>query len=269
MITIDQTKCTACESCVKDCMVHVLERGEGGAIRVNPRLEPYCLKCQHCFAVCPVGAIAIGEARPENAASLGALPSPETMMNLLRQRRSVRQWAAGEVDAALWEKLAAVTKYLPTGCNDHRLHFAFVRTRAEMDVFRAGVRKMITALERFKILSLLYPGFRPVFRDVVAGKDIIFRDAPAMIVVSTPKNAPCKEADPWIAATSLAALAESLGLGTCWCGFGSHALSASVSLKRRLALPKGHRIGAVLLVGRPGVVYARTTCPCPPPVVML
>lgn len=261
MITIDSTRCCACGACARDCIVKIITCDAGGRPSVDAKLAPYCLKCQHCFAVCPNGAIAMDGRSPDSAAPMGPVPTEETMMNLVRQRRSVRQWRREDVSSDQWKTLAAASKWCPTGCNDHRLHFAFVKTRAEMDGFRMGVAKMIRALERFRILTVLYPRFRSVFQAVLDGEDVIFRDAPGMIVISTPKNAPCREADPWIAGTTLGLLAESMGLGTCWCGFGVHTLQASSALRKRLGVPKGYRLASVLLVGHPAVTYARATSP--------
>ena len=52
MIHIDKSKCTACGACVRDCVVHVLTKGEDGFPVFRKENERFCLNCQHCLAVC-------------------------------------------------------------------------------------------------------------------------------------------------------------------------------------------------------------------------
>jgi nitroreductase len=96
------------------------------------------------------------------------------------------------------------------------------------------------------------------------GKDLIYQNAPHMIVAATPRNAPCKEADPWIALSYFDLYAQSLGAGTCWCGFACYIFKWHRAMRRRLKIPKVYKIGAVILFGKPDVSYARSTCPSKP-----
>ncbi len=54
-------------------------------------------------------------------------------------------------------------------------------------------------------------------------------------------------------------LAEQLlvesGLGTCWSGYFRTAAQNSADIQRRLALPEGHRVYSVLMVGVPAERY--------------
>ena len=110
-------------------------------------------------------------------------------------------------------------------------------------------------------MKLVYPNYKRYLQEIMNGKDVVFRNAPHMIVAATPKNAPCKEADPWIALSYFDLLAQSCGVGTCWCGFGVHAFRWNARLRRRLELPRGYKIGSVLLFGKPAVAYPRATRP--------
>ena len=57
MIHIDKSKCARCGACVRDCVVHVLTKGEDGFPAFRKENEPFCLNCQHCLAVCARGAV--------------------------------------------------------------------------------------------------------------------------------------------------------------------------------------------------------------------
>lgn len=261
MIKIDSEKCLRCSLCVKDCIVEVLKEGPGGIPFLAPELEPFCLNCQHCLAVCPAGALSCHGVTPDSCALTGELPEPQKMLNLLRMRRSCRQYKdeniAPEIMAALKRSLA----WSPTGCNDHRLFFRIIESREEMTFFREKCSSMLKFLIRTGIMRVIYPKFKRYLAEIMGGKDVIFRNAPHMIVAATPVKAPCKEADPWIALSYFDLYAQSLGVGTCWCGFAVHAFKWNRALRKRLGLPPNYKIGAILLFGPPAVTYKRATNP--------
>ena len=159
------------------------------------------------------------------------------------------------------DKLKSALAWTPTGCNYHRLFFRIISDRAEMDYFRSETSKMLQLLIRAGIMRLIYPNFRRYLDEIMSGKDVIYRGAPHMIIAAVPKSAPCREADPWIALSYLDLYMQSLGLGSCWCGFAVHAFKWNPRLRKELHLPSGYRIGGVLLFGWPDVTYARATAP--------
>ncbi len=258
MVTIDADRCIGCFRCVEDCIVKVLQRGEKRPF-IAPGNEKYCIGCQHCLAVCPAGAVSVDGVTPEMTAPVGQGASPEAMLESLRRRRSIRRFKQQEVDGATLEKLIDALRYAPTGCNDHRLRFAVVRTRTEMDEFRALNRKQLNFLLRSGLLKLFYPKISRYLDDL--DRDLVFRGAPHMIVALTPKNAPCAAVDPVIALAQFELYAQSLGIGCCWCGFAFYAIRFSRAMKKLLAVPRDYRIGYVLLFGYPDVSYCRTTLP--------
>lgn len=268
-IRIDPGKCVRCGACVRDCIVEILKFGPDGIPSVAPELEQFCLNCQHCLAVCPAGAVTCHNVASEDCAALGSVPAPEAMERLLRQRRSIRQYKNENLDRTTLEKLKYPLKWAPTGCNDRRLFFTIVEDKKEMEFFRMRIADLLKRLIRSGILRILYPNYKRYLGEILAGKDVVFRGAPHMIVASTPKNAPCREADPWIALTSFDLFAQSLGVGTLWCGFALCAFRWSRSLRKRLHLPPGYKTGAVMLFGKPDVSYARATAPPPSKILSL
>ena len=261
MITVDSEKCLRCSKCIKDCIVEVLKPGPNGIPFLDPELEKYCLNCQHCLAVCPAGALNCHGVTPEMCAPPGKLPGSAEMFDLLRMRRSCRQYKDENISSTAMETLKNSLAWTPTGCNDHRLFFRIIEDKEEMAFYRQETSRMLKFLIKTGIMALIYPKFKRYLAEIIAGKDVVYRNAPHMIVAATPKNAPCKEADPWIALSYFDLLAQSLGIGTCWCGFGVHAFKWNLKLKKRLELPPGYRIGAVMLFGPPDVAYARATKP--------
>ena len=269
MVVIDKGKCVACGACVRDCVAHVLTTGPDGLPHMRPEDEQFCINCQHCLAVCAQGAVTCNDVGFADTLEVESVPDGEAEAALLRQRRSIRQWGKGPIGEDVWKRLVDTLAWMPTGCNDHQLHFTVVRDSELMEWFRSETSRMVKRIVRLGILQLLYPEFRRYMDEVVRGEDVVFRNAPYMIVASTPKKAPCREADPWIALSYFDLLARANGLGTCWGGFAVHAFKLVRRFRRALKIPKGHEVGAVLLFGRPGVAYARVTRPSPMPVDVL
>ncbi|MDD2480112.1 MAG: nitroreductase family protein [Victivallaceae bacterium] len=261
MILVDKGKCVRCGACVKDCIVEIMKPDADGVPFVAENEAQYCTNCLHCLAVCPQGAVICHEVTPENCAPIGELPDPEKFMNLLRQRRSIRQYKDENLDQETLEKLKAALAWTPTGCNNHRLYFVVIEDKTEMDFFRAEMSRMLKFLIKTGIMRLIYPNFKRYLADIMGGKDVVFRNAPHLIVVATPKKSPCAEADPWIALSHFDLFAQSLGVGTCWCGFAVHAFKWNGKMRRKLNLPSGYKIGAAMLFGKPDVQYARATAP--------
>jgi len=261
MIVIDKEKCLKCQACVKDCVVKVLTTDADDFPEVKEGDGRYCLNCQHCMAVCPVGAVECNGVSAAQTKALGPLPTSETMMNLIAQRRSIRQFKDEDIPQETLQELLKALAWTPTGCNVHNLTFTVVSHRSEMDFFRSEMNKSLRFLINTGLLRLAYPKFQRYMGEVLRGEDVIFRNAPHIIVASSPKNAPCKEADPWIALSYFDLVAQTHGIGTCWSGFAVHAFNWIGKLRRRLGLPKGYRVGAVLLFGLPDVTYHRQTAP--------
>ena len=261
MIEINRDQCIRCGSCIKDCIVEVLKAGENGVPFMPPELERYCLNCQHCLAVCPAEAVTCNGFSAEKCSAPGELPEPETMFNLLRQRRSIRQYKDENISPEIMQKLKDSLAWMPTGCNDHSLTFHIVEDKEQMKFFSREMSRMLKFLIRTGIMRLIYPNYKRYLQEILNDKDVIFRNAPHMIIAAVPKTAPCKEADPWIALSYLDLFMQSYGIGTCWCGFAMHAFRFNRRMRSQLGIPQGYKIGGVLLFGKPAVTYCRTTAP--------
>lgn len=89
-LVIDKEKCIHCGLCINDCITFALEFdgnknpvfAEGG--------EDRCIKCQHCLAICPTGALSILEKNPENSDRVLPQYNADELLNLIKSRRSFR-----------------------------------------------------------------------------------------------------------------------------------------------------------------------------------
>ena len=141
---VNNEKCIHCGKCINDCMGHALKFDEN-QIPVFDATK--CIKCQHCLAICPTGALSICGKNPEESDLPDNLPEASKVLNLIKTRRSYRHYKYENVDRDLMEKLKNMLNWTPTGVNNHRLHFSFIEDIEVMDDFRSYTNgKMLRVL---------------------------------------------------------------------------------------------------------------------------
>ena len=261
-LRVDTAKCVGCGMCVADCNTRALElSGADRTPRWAQNGEARCFRCQHCLAICPTGALSIMGKGADASAARGRGPEPEELLNLIKCRRSCRNYRREGVDKGTLEKLKAMLAWVPTGVNDHRLFFGFIDDAAVMDKFR---KEYLARLLR--LVESGAPGAERFgrYRDrLLAGEDVIFRGAPHMVLACTPEDAPCADVDPLIALSYFELYAQSLGLGTLWCGLFIWSLKAMPEFLERLGVPDGYVPGYAMMFGNTGLNYPRATQPAP------
>ena len=257
--TIDRDLCIQCGACVADCPFHIIELA-GEVPTLNPARVHHCIRCQHCLAVCPTGALSICGRNPEHSMPLPeSLPSGLQTTALIRGRRSVRHYLPEQLDPGVVDTMLRTVANAPTGKNNRQCLFTVIEDRETMDCFR---REVMEGLRRAVVEKKLSEGLG-YFRHVVTawdqGRDIIFRNAPHLLIVSAPQSSATPDADLLIAMSYFELLAASMGIGTLWNAMIRWAFSViKDDMHQRLSIPDDHVKGYTLLFGRPAVQYHRT-----------
>lgn len=261
---VDETRCVGCGECVAECPVGII-RVRDGVAAILPHRHKACLRCQHCLAVCPVGAFSVDGVDPDACPPVGELPPPEAVERLLRQRRSCRRFRPERVEPAVFQRLVAALAYAPTGKNLRATRFTVVDDPAVMARLRQRVMDGVAQAAAEDALPDGLEFFAALARRYTEGQDIVFRQAPHMVIASSPQDGPSPEADVCIALAQVELLAQALGLGTLWSGFAAWAMSAVVpQVARDLGIPREHRALQVLLLGYPAMRFHRAVMrqPC-------
>jgi len=258
---VDESLCTRCKECVRDCPSRVIVQAGENVPSLTPEAEKQCIRCQHCLAICPTGAISILGKQPGDSLPLdaSALPALESMDLLVRGRRTTRRYKPENVEPGLIQRLLDSATHAPTGANRRTLTFAVIDDRAVMKAIRQQVMDTLQSAleagsvpEHFAYLHAAVPAFFK-YR-----ADLIFRGAPHLLLVSAGPGAICPKEDVVITLSTFELLASSAGLGTTWCGMLHMAFESVPGLKALFGLPEGHTYYAMLF-GHPKVTYARTT----------
>lgn len=259
---VDPEKCTHCGLCVADCNVRALELDPTTRLpRWAKDGESRCFRCQHCLAICPAGAVSVMGKSAADAEAKRDVPDGAELLNLMKCRRSYRSYRDENLPLATLEKLKTMLAYTPTGVNDHRLFFSFIDDAEVMANFR---REFLSGL--LSVIESKAPGGERFarYRDrLLKGEDVVFRNAPHMVLACTPQDAPCAEVDPVIALSYFELYAQSLGVGTLWCGLFKWALALMPRFLERFGLPEGYVPGYAMMFGPTGLRYLRSTRPTP------
>ena len=260
---VNKKRCSKCAACVKDCVCAVLEMGDDAFPKVREGKENSCVGCQHCFAICPTGAVSIFGKNPDKSLILTEEVSSQALVALVKNRRSCRNFERKTISKKKLNTILDALSWTPTGCNAHSLHVTIIDDIDVMDKFRADVvSKLITLIESKKIPKRFSEGFKFAEPVLLAGVDLIFRTAPQIIFVSTPKNAPTGNNDCIIALSQFEMIAQSMKIGTTWCGYIVTILNNILpEMYKALEIPEGNIIHGAMLFGPPAVSYCRATQP--------
>ena len=263
-LKVDKEKCIKCGKCIGDCIAKCLVMDKDENIPCwAEQGEARCIKCQHCFAICPTGALSIHERKAENSELVNEDYNSDEILRLIKSRRSYRKYKQENLDEERMNKLKNMLKWVPTGVNNHRLHFSFVDDMRVMHDYRDYVNNKLTRfIEKApKPFDGVKKKFGRYVKAILRGEDVIFRNAPHMLVVSTPLDAPCKDVDPIIALSYFELYAQSLGVATLWCGLAANCFKMFPEMSELLEIPEHYKMSYVMLFGPSDAKYTRTTQP--------
>ncbi len=256
---VDQEKCTKCGECATDCPYNIIELSPEFPAIVSDK-EERCIKCQHCFAICPTGAISIFGKKPEDSMALkGGYPSVEQMECLIKGRRSVRRYRDEAIDPEVIAHMLDVVANCPTGMNNKQLLFTVVD---DAEVMKKVRHETMEGIREALITDNIPSGMEFYDKLLEAwdnGNDVIFRNAPHLLIISTHTDGPSPIQDTIISLSYFELLAHSMGIGTVWNGLAQWAMDSIVlNMKEKLCIPEDHLVGYMMIFGKPAVKYHRT-----------
>jgi len=256
---IDQNKCIQCGLCVTECPVLIIN-GKSTFPEIKEGKEEQCIKCQHCLAICPTGALSIWGKNPDDSLPVDCdIPSPEQMSNLIKTRRSIRRFSKKELDSSLVQDLLQTAHYAPSGHNKNAVMFSVTQSKADLLKLRERVYDAINTAHKNNTLPKNMLFLFDLYRLWnTKGIDVLFRDAPHVIMASAPQNLVSPKTDCHVALSYFELLANSQGIGILWNGFVKMILDTlSPEIKTQIGIPEDHVLGYVLLFGKPGVKFKR------------
>ena len=258
LITIDQSKCQRCGFCARACPVGIIALGEGfpttGFPTTIEKIEKGCITCGHCVAACPNGALSHCRISAAECTPLedGWRLTPEQVGQLIKGRRSIRNFRKEPLKQDVIEQLLDIVRYAPTGMNTQTVSWKVILDEQEIQFLSLAVIEWLRTLEGEQV-----HGIKGMLKAWEKGRDPILRKAPALIIAHGAVDDPMVSASATIALATLDLAALSFGLGTCWAGFLYQAALSSSGVATALGLPPGHRMYGGVMIGYPEFEYSR------------
>lgn len=266
MIRINSEKCIGCGLCVKDCQCSDIKIIEGIA---HP-LYKSCLSCGHCIAVCPQNAVDIDGYDMNEIIDYSKDKfsiEPEKVLNSIKYRRSIRQFKDKSVEKDKLAQIIEAGRFTPSGGNRQPLSFVVVRdkmshlTKLTLDVLNdiacGYVPNDDDPLDsQKKRYSVMWKMMHRQYNKY--GKDVLFFNAPAIIIVLSDKNLSFNPyVDGGLAAANMQSMADALDLGVCFNGFFTFA-SHDKNIREFLNISDNKAVVTSLLLGYTNNKYYRT-----------
>ena len=260
LITVDASKCKQDGICVEVCPVKILEiKPDGTVPSVIFGSDDRCIRCGHCVAVCPHGALSHQDIPMDQCHPVrrNMEIGQEQAEYFLRSRRSIRTYKQTPVDKETLEKLINTARFAPSGRNCQPVKWLVIHDSREVSRF-AGmvidwmryVQKESPTVAQSFYLSFVIDGWE-------SGVDLICRNAPHLVIAYGDVTNSMAQSSCTIALTYLDLAAPSYGLGTCWAGFFHAAATLWPPLQKALALPENHVCYGAMMTGYPKYAYHR------------
>jgi nitroreductase/NAD-dependent dihydropyrimidine dehydrogenase PreA subunit len=273
-IQIDAERCRQCGTCVQVCPTLFEQDTKGTVPHVLDTAR--CTECGHCVAMCPDEAIAHSSFPPGSITPIQPERLPDTgqLMELLRSRRSIREFRSKPVERALIEQIVEAARFAPSAHNVQSTEYIVVQDPA---ILKQIVELTIAQYRRWRNL-LSNPIVRPItrltmgaagqamlneisknFTDLIdqyeQGHDPILREAPTLLIFYADRHVGFAGTNANLALQNASLVCETLKLGAFYAGYVVAGSNFNARLARLLKLPPNHKIYAGLAIGYPRFHY--------------
>lgn len=275
MISINNDTCIRCGKCQRVCpaFIPVIEQDATPSLR-HPEV---CIGCGHCVDVCPTGAYVHTDFPADSIHDINRniLPEPESLMELIRSRRSNRTIIATPIPQRSLDMIQEAARYAPTAQNSRQVHIHLITDDEALLKVETATINYFMSLARFMLLppvkAIMRPFLRKLYDEVPAlmamneqfkkGQRPCICNCTALLILSAPKGYSFGAQDCNLAYQNSSLMAESLGVSQIYMGFVQTAMFM-MGCKRAakvLGIPKGHKAFAIMGLGIPAFKYAKYT----------
>jgi nitroreductase/NAD-dependent dihydropyrimidine dehydrogenase PreA subunit len=265
---VDKSKCIKCGKCKNVCSGMVIEYDKEG----YPYIKPFerfgwrgCWRCQHCLAVCPVGAISVLGKNPTDSLPMPPKEMGKYMEQLITGRRSCRRFLDKNVEPNLISRILSAMAAAPTGGNAQGVEYTVIDDKDRVrEIWEIAYSKMESDAKKHiytHSFSDFYYSKMKQSEKTVRKDDLLFCGAPHLFIAHEKcagKWAEDSKVNCNIATAYFELLCNSYGLGTAIMSYPAEVLNELVPKAREmLNIPNNHYTKLIVGFGYPEIEYAR------------
>lgn len=242
IIEVNNELCIGCGLCKNDCPVNnIYIKNKKSVIKGQD-----CIKCGHCVAICPTGAITMtGFDEPSIEFTKQPTLDSNELLIALKARRTIRKFKNKEVPSEVIQQIIEAGRFTPSAKNTQDVSYIVLDKNKE--------QYEEVAVKTFRKIKPIVSLWMKDAKEVTIDDNFFFKKAPIVIMVVTKDKISGS-----FAASNMALMAESYGLGVLYSGFFTEVANHSQKLRRLLNLKSKRRVVATLVIGYPDVKYRRT-----------
>ena len=258
MVIINKGKCNGCKICTDICHEHCMDiENNLITIRYNQ-----CSTCGQCIAICPQQALTWDNVQP-TAFNKEILPSDKQVDELLKERRTIRDFSDRKIDKILLEEIINYGIYAPAHSFDFRAIIVDDdKIKDLIDKILMQVTFRIYNLIRSVILQKIARLISPVLEaeylkaksklSVVVERNTVFPTFPsAFILIIADKRVPLSLESAQYALYNMNLYSQTKGLGCRNLVGNQGILNKNKSFRKKLGLKKNERIRGMIGIGYP------------------
>ena len=241
-IEVNKDLCIGCELCKNDCPVNnIIIENKKSVIKNQD-----CLMCGHCVAICPKEAITLtGFDEPPIELTNKPILDQDELLMAIKSRRTIRKFKNKEVPSEIIQQIIEAGRFTPSAKNSQDVSYIV------LDENKSKYEEI--AVKFFRRIKPIVSLFMKSAKEVTIDDNFFFKGAPVAIMVLTKDKISGS-----LAASNMALMAESYGLGVLYSGFFTTVVNNSRKLRKSLNLKHNDYVVTTLVLGYPDVRYRRT-----------